>query len=48
MRFEIEVNPIPRGGSGKNGPPNQEIICLHVPGVVFVVKTPTQPQHNLT
>ena len=30
ISFEIEVNPIPHGGSGRNVPPYQEIVCLHV------------------
>ena len=28
IRFEIEVNPIPHGGSGRNVPPYQEIVCF--------------------
>ena len=28
ISFEIEVNPIPHGGSGRNVPPYQEIVCL--------------------
>ena len=30
ISFEIEVNPIPHGGSGRNVPPYQEIVCLYV------------------
>ena len=30
MRLEIKVNPIPPGGSGRNMPSYQEIVCLYV------------------
>ena len=29
ISFEIEVNPIPHGGSGRNMPPYREIVCLY-------------------
>ena len=43
-RGTSKINPTPHGGSGGNGPHFQEINCLYV----FIVKTPTQPQLNLT
>ena len=43
-RDTSKINPTPHGGSGWNGPHFQEINCLYV----FIVKTPTTPQLNLT